>query len=394
MTRYVVDLSNYFSSESRTGIENVSRDLVSALQKRGTVILVKFQDRQYIEKEMPPAEDFSHRDVVMKSYNRKLLVIELLKYKMPSILRYALGVFRFKTSKVPPWLKNERSIKLTKNDILVLPEVILNRHHLRFIEGLLLSNIESIAIVHDIIPLESQDHAPVEISYAFKKYIGVVANAKRIFTPSLTTKNKLEIYLESLQLFDGKHIDCFEPNSRHFETPTRSCIKFDSDGISIIYVSSFIRRKNHIATIKSLAKVSSQFGVKVHLNLVGGSGNMFNLIQWFGTKNRNELFDFTIYRNLPECCLSALYSCSNLAIYFSKSEGFGIPVVDAANLGLDVLCLDLPIFRELALKYPIHLIADLTPERIIWVLNSLETQKRTERAPRSEPQNHWESVGF
>ena len=42
-------------------------------------------------------------------------------------------------------------------------------------------------------------------------------------------------------------------------------------------------------------------------------------------------------------------------LFLSKGEGFGLPLVEAANHGIPILCSDLPVFKEIAGEYATYL---------------------------------------
>jgi glycosyltransferase involved in cell wall biosynthesis len=55
-----------------------------------------------------------------------------------------------------------------------------------------------------------------------------------------------------------------------------------------------------------------------------------------------------LHRELPRRRLVELYRASDAVLLTSESEGFGIPVAEAAALGAPIVCSDLPVLREIA----------------------------------------------
>jgi glycosyltransferase involved in cell wall biosynthesis len=52
--------------------------------------------------------------------------------------------------------------------------------------------------------------------------------------------------------------------------------------------------------------------------------------------------------------LQALYDASDALISASKGEGFGLPLIEAAQHRLPIIARDLPVFREVAGKYAFY----------------------------------------
>lgn len=53
-------------------------------------------------------------------------------------------------------------------------------------------------------------------------------------------------------------------------------------------------------------------------------------------------------KNANDADLKCLYQNARALVYPSLAEGFGLPIMEAANHGLPVIASDIPIFRELA----------------------------------------------
>src|SRR5262249_19604000 len=58
--------------------------------------------------------------------------------------------------------------------------------------------------------------------------------------------------------------------------------------------------------------------------------------------------DLFIFRDVTDHELELCYQRANALIMSSVVEGFGLPIVEAFQRGLPVLCSDIPVFREIA----------------------------------------------
>ena len=102
----------------------------------------------------------------------------------------------------------------------------------------------------------------------------------------------------------------------------------------ILSVGSLNKRKN----IQMLIDAYSSIDTDKKLVIVGKKENA-NLL----SENKNIIF--TGYVEDEE--LKVLYKNAMLFVFPSIYEGFGIPLIDAQNFGIPVLCSDIPVFREI-----------------------------------------------
>lgn len=102
----------------------------------------------------------------------------------------------------------------------------------------------------------------------------------------------------------------------------------------ILSVGSLNKRKN----IQMLIDAYSSIDTDKKLVIVGKKENA-NLL----SENKNIIF--TGYVEDEE--LKVLYKNAMLFVFPSIYEGFGIPLIDAQNFGIPVLCSDIQVFREI-----------------------------------------------
>ncbi|WP_440998040.1 glycosyltransferase [Arhodomonas sp. SL1] len=128
------------------------------------------------------------------------------------------------------------------------------------------------------------------------------------------------------------------------------------DGITITMVGTIEPRKGHLQTLEAFERLWTD-GEAVNLVIVGGEG-------WMGLPDSER-------RNIPETVqrlrghpqngerlhwlagisdadLEAVYAASDALLAASEGEGFGLPLVEAANHGLPIIARDIPVFREVA----------------------------------------------
>ena len=122
---------------------------------------------------------------------------------------------------------------------------------------------------------------------------------------------------------------------------------FVNQGITFLIVGTVEIRKNHHLLLRSFKRVCQEFPNK-QLNLL--------IIGKDGWKNEDFKEMYATDKFIQERCLWikdasdsevqwAYQHCAAL-VYPPRTEGFGLPLVEAAHFRLPILCSDIPIFRE------------------------------------------------
>lgn len=114
-------------------------------------------------------------------------------------------------------------------------------------------------------------------------------------------------------------------------------------GRFILYVSSFQTRKNHASLIRAM-KITKP---EIQMLFAGLKGpelkDCIKMIHEMNLGSRIIIKTNTDSKDLP-----LLYRAASGFIYPSLTEGFGIPLLEAACAGLPIAFNDIPVFRELA----------------------------------------------
>jgi glycosyltransferase involved in cell wall biosynthesis len=112
-----------------------------------------------------------------------------------------------------------------------------------------------------------------------------------------------------------------------------------------IYHSGFNKRKNHLRLLEAFKSV--QQSISQSLLLVGVKGDTYDEVSSWVI--RNQMTDrVTLKTDVETTELVELLGQSDGFIYPSMMEGFGIPLAEAAALGLNAAVSDIPVFNELS----------------------------------------------
>jgi len=99
-------------------------------------------------------------------------------------------------------------------------------------------------------------------------------------------------------------------------------------------------------------------GIDADLHIVGARGWLNETV--FSTLESSPMIGKTVFehKNLSDAALAERLAGARALLFPSFAEGFGYPLVEALQMGLPVICSDLPCFRELAGDLPTYLPPD------------------------------------
>ena len=143
--------------------------------------------------------------------------------------------------------------------------------------------------------------------------------------------------------------------SRGVSTVIQTTLALIAGKTSFLMVGTIEPRKGHAQTFEAFEEMWAA-GYDCNLVIVGKQG-------WDGrVAGRPKVSAMTRqWRNHPEWGkrlhwlegvtdeeLDAIYKCCNCLIAASEGEGFGLPLIEAAQYGIPIIARDIPVFREVA----------------------------------------------
>lgn len=154
----------------------------------------------------------------------------------------------------------------------------------------------------------------------------------------------------------------------------------------LLMIGTIEPRKSHAVALDAFERLWQQ-GEKLALCIVGKEGWMVS-----GLMDRlrghpelgRRLF---LFSDAYDADMAALYANATGLLLLSKGEGFGLPLIEAAQFGTPIICSDLPVFREIATDFATYVNHHdpqvLASELLAWsrALGS-SLVKRTEAMPR------------
>lgn len=305
------DAKRYF--HNKTGLGNYSRDLVNA------VIASHSEDQFFLFDTKPQIEGLAPNTIAVPPGNGiPFLSTSFLwrpYFMRREMAKYMLDVFHGLSNELP--------------------------------FGKYPYGIKKIVTIHDVIFKHYPEHYPAFDRFVYdKKTAHAVKIADRIIATSKTTADDLiQFYDADASKIQVVYQSCGDAHRQQYDnlaiTAFRNQHQIPEN--SFLYLSSFQTRKNHLQLLKAFALYKGTY----KLVLAGKPGETLSTCKQFIQDNQlsNKV---VILEKLENKDLPLLYRACSAFVYPSMIEGFGIPLIEAAQAGMPIAVNDVNIFRELA----------------------------------------------
>ena len=205
-------------------------------------------------------------------------------------------------------------------------------------------------LVHDTIPLDHPEFTRPGIAEVFaRKMRAVAARADLVIHSTHDARHKTEAHLTRLGRCPPGVV---APLGVVLTAPDASALPpgLPTDRPYVICISTVEPRKNHAMLLDVWDMAASRGAAFPHLFLVGGKG-------WAAP----DLFDriartqgVTLLQGVGDGAAMALLAGARALLHPSLAEGYGLPPIEAAALGIPVIAAPLGVTRELLGDYPIY----------------------------------------
>ncbi len=115
----------------------------------------------------------------------------------------------------------------------------------------------------------------------------------------------------------------------------------------LLMVGTIEPRKSHGVALAAMEKLWGE-GVDLSLCIVGKEGWMVSDLMSRLRSHPQLGKRLFIFEGSNDDDIQLLYTKAKALLFISKGEGFGLPLVEAANVGTPIICSDIPVFREIA----------------------------------------------
>ncbi|WP_342146825.1 glycosyltransferase [Rickettsiella endosymbiont of Aleochara curtula] len=210
-------------------------------------------------------------------------------------------------------------------------------------------------ILYDLLPILRSEFFPNQTKPTFLLWLeAITALSDNVICISKHVAIEYTAWIQSTNSFKKPKVDFFHlgsnveaslPSLGHFEDNLLLQTIFSK--LSFLTVGRIEPRKGHTQILNAFNKLWLN-GLDLYLVIVGQQGWMVEqLIN--GILNHPEYGKRLIWlNNVSDEILKDLYLASTALILASEDEGFGLPLIEAAQHGLNIIARDIPIFREIA----------------------------------------------
>ncbi|AJJ09307.1 glycosyl transferases group 1 family protein [Yersinia rohdei] len=212
-------------------------------------------------------------------------------------------------------------------------------------------------MVYDILPVLQPNVFPENESALFHRWLNIITEFTGVVCISETVSKELRCWIqknkvEKIKGFDINwfHLGADLNNSCPSQgMPKHSSFILTQLGLrkSFLTVSTIEPRKGHSQTLAAFELLWNK-GIDINLVIVGKQGWM---VETFIKKlHSHPEFNKRLFwlEGISDEFLENIYKKCDCLISASQGEGFGLPLIEAAQHNLPIIARDIPVFREVA----------------------------------------------
>lgn len=225
-------------------------------------------------------------------------------------------------------------------------------------------------VVYDLLPCLMPSFCNVGVPESHKSWLEKVTQNDGVICISRAVADEM---LEWLTVFGEKRVRPFKLGWFHLgadmvESVSSKGFTHDADSVmnalkarsTFLMVGTVEPRKGQTQTLEAFEILWNQ-GEDVNLVIVGKQGWQMEVL--IGRLLSHPEFNHRLFwlEGISDEYLEQVYAAASCLIASSYGEGFGLPLIEAAQHKLPIIARDIPVFEEVAGKYAFYF-TGLTPE--------------------------------
>jgi glycosyltransferase involved in cell wall biosynthesis len=250
-------------------------------------------------------------------------------------------------------------VKMSVGDVflgldLCCSDIIEQTEYLEFAHA---QGVKILFLVHDLLPVAQPSWFPLGVKSGFEAWLKVISRFDGAICVSAETAKQLRLWqtenLKNLGNIFGIHV-CHNGVDRMTELSTgqRSEVAITNFASlkqrpTFLMVGTLEPRKGYSQVLDAFDRLWVEDG-DYNLIFVGKEGWQVESLVARVLSHTEYMSRLHWYQDLNDDSLVVLYEQSTCLIAASEGEGFGLPLIEAAQFGLPIIARDIPVFREVA----------------------------------------------
>jgi glycosyltransferase involved in cell wall biosynthesis len=226
-------------------------------------------------------------------------------------------------------------------------------------------------VIYDLLPLQFPDCFPQGTEAGHRNWLGVVTGFDGVLCISRSVAQEVSTWLDTqtyhrytprVSWFHlGADIDNSIP-TKGLSAEGEECLRQCRARTTFLMVGTVEPRKGHGDVLDAFELLWAQ-GLDLGLAIVGKRGWNIDALASRILAHPEVTSRLFWVSGASDEFLQAAYSASDALLAFSLGEGFGLPLIEAAQYGIPIIARDIPVFREVAGAYATYV--DATSPRAI-----------------------------
>ncbi|NSL53754.1 glycosyltransferase family 4 protein [Uliginosibacterium aquaticum] len=256
-------------------------------------------------------------------------------------------------------LNDGKPIDFSRRDVFVCLDMQHNVQPAQrgFYAKLRASGVKTVFVLYDLLPIYMPQFFPADTYSDHSRWLGVVAEFDQVVCISKAVASDFEQWIienkpesqasVNIEWFHiGADIDASVPTAGVSEQERVAIQKLSTTRV-FLTVGTLEPRKFQTQVLGAFEILWSR-GLDLTLVIVGKQGwDVLPLVSRIKDHERfgEQLFWFD---SISDECLANIYESSDCLIAASMGEGFGLPLIEAAQSSMPIIARDIPVFKEVA----------------------------------------------
>lgn len=246
-----------------------------------------------------------------------------------------------------------------------------------------------VGLVHDLLPLTRPEWFRPGLQACFLAHLqALLEHAEQLFVPSRHVLEQLRQYAPpSLSLHCLPHgSDLHRHAAACRALPPQLTGLGLAPGNYCLAVGTVEPRKNHASLITAFEALWAS-GERLQLVLIGSEGWCVESLTRRIRQHPQHGHLLHWLEHIDDPLLVSLYRHARATLYLSHDEGFGLPVLEARQLGCPVIATDIPVLRESGGDWPQYIPPDALPVQLPPALHQASARCAASTDPWSPPRD-------